>query len=86
MTTSSEQQETVNHLIEVRRLAAVELGKLGVHAPDGKTEEGVLRSELSQVNQLLMEVGSILGNTGPARTLPEFARTIMSKIPKTYEK
>lgn len=41
---TTEQQETVLNLIEVRRLAAIEMGKFGVAVLEGATEEGVLRS------------------------------------------
>jgi hypothetical protein len=77
---AKQQQIAVDRLTEIRRLAAVQLGDLGVAVLDGATQEGMLRSEINEMTLLFNKIGTILGHTGPARTLPDHAKTIMARI------
>jgi len=80
--TAQEQQTAVEHLQNIRRDAAFALGQLGVQVLDGATEEGMLRSNLSEILEIVSETSRILGYHGPARGLPDHAAAVIAKLPR----
>ena len=78
--TAEQQLQLIDQLkleIETRRIT---LSALGVQTLDGATEEGALRSSLSEINQLVQHVAGILRHDGPVRTLPITAQKIMDNL------